>query len=403
MDTPRLKISDRLRALMSYPKFQRAQPRILFLLSNYWLDVACAAAAGRMGWEVRSVPVSMIGIMPREQWRDLFLAISEFKPDFVLSINLSAMDEQGVLAALLEDLCLPHATWFADDPRTIIMDRQCYGGPQAVAFTWDAAYEEYLKGAGFAEVHVLPLAADETLFNAEPCEQPVHPPTFVGNSMRTFSQKEYVWFEDKPVLAACVKKALDEGRVTRNNFAAGLDAIIAPDMLAGMNADARRHVELYFFIEGTRRLRHRLVEALVPEGIHVRGDEGWRELYPDRAGTWLDYRNELPAYYRGCAVNLNSTSIQMPHTVNQRVFDCPAAGGFLLTDAQPALESLFDMGTEVAAYSSLEEARDMMRYFLGHPAARRPIIERARRRILAEHTYAHRLIQLTTALRVRFR
>lgn len=401
MEGPRLQITERLRALMSYRKFSGPVPRVLFLESNYWLDRACIAAAQRMGWDVRCTPVSMIGVMPRDQWRDLFHAVAEFRPDFVLSINLSAMDEQGILAGLLEDLHLPHATWFVDDPRTILMDRTCYGGPYAVALAWDAAYVDSLRRGGFADVHVLPLAADISLFDATPAEECDRSPTFVGNSMIDFAQKEWKWFEDKPALAALVRGAFDAGRVTRENFGIGLDALLGEKAVADMDAEARRHAELYIFIEGTRRLRHTLAEMLVPEGMALRGDADWRKTFPD-AGPCLDYRNELPSHYRGCSVNVNTTSIQMPNTVNQRVFDCPAAGGFLLTDAQPALEELFDVTTEIAAYRTEDEARDLLRFFLKRPAARRAVASQARRRILAEHTYAHRLIKLAALLRVRF-
>jgi len=92
----------------------------------------------------------------------------------------------------------------------------------------------------------------------------------------------------------------------------------------------------------------------------------------------------------------------MPNTVNQRVFDCPAAGGFLLTDAQPALRELFDADTEIACYASLDEAREMLRYFRARPAERRAITARARERILNEHTYEHRLHVIADWMRERF-
>lgn len=401
MESTRLHVTDRLRALMAYKKFAAPVPRVLILESSYWLDQACVTAAERMGWAVRRTPVSMVGVMPRDQWQDLFFAIAEFKPDFLLSINLSGMDEQGLLARFLEDLEIPHVTWFVDDPRTILMDRTCFAGPYAVALTWDAAYAGALEQAGFTEVHVLPLAADVSLFDADPAEYCALPATFVGNSMIDFAEKEGRWFDDKPQLAAAVRTALEQGRVTRENFGAGLDALLGTETAGGMDAEARRHVELFLFIEGTRRLRASLAAALVPEGMALRGDAEWRRDFP-QAGPWLNYREELPAHYRACTVNLNTTSIQMPNTVNQRVFDCPAAGGFLLTDAQPALEELFDVSTEIAAYRTTEEARDLLRFFLKRPAARRAIAARARRRILGEHTYAHRLVRMATLLRVRF-
>ena len=80
----------------------------------------------------------------------------------------------------------------------------------------------------------------------------------------------------------------------------------------------------------------------------------------------------------------------MPSAVNQRVFDCPAAGGFLLSDAQSGLARLFSEN-EVATFATLDECRDKLQYFNRDAAARREIVIAARKRILDEHTYAHRL------------
>jgi len=88
--------------------------------------------------------------------------------------------------------------------------------------------------------------------------------------------------------------------------------------------------------------------------------------------------------------------------VNQRVFDCPAAGGFLLTDAQGDIEDLFDPGNEVAAYRSWEECRDLLRFYRARPDARLEIVRAARRRVLSEHTYAHRLDRIVSQVHETF-
>lgn len=402
MDLPRLKISERMRALMSYPRFAAAKPRMLVLQSEYWLDKASFRAAQRLGWEVMATPVRMVGLMPRELVEQLIYALAEFRPDFVLSVNMSAMDEQGMLARFFEDLGVPLATWFADDPRTILMDRDWYGGAQSIAFSWERAYCAYLREHGFAEALPLPLAADISLFNAEPADAWDLPPTFVGNSMIEFSERESVWFRERPALAALLDEAFAGGRVTRENFGAGLSAVIGEDAAAGLDAEARRHIELLLFVEGTRRLRHALAEGLAPEGLVPRGDDFWRRHFP-HAGPPVNYEHELPAHYRACPVNLNTTSIQMANTVNQRVFDCPAAGGFLLTDAQSDLELLFDTSCEVAAYHAIEEARELLRFYMNRPAARRTMTMLARKRILGEHTYANRIEAIAETMRSRFK
>jgi len=401
MEAARLKVSDRLRALMAYPKLAAPTPRMLVLESNYWLDTACLNAAQALRWEIARVPVVTEGKMPRDMVAALLNTLTEFRPDFVLSINLSAMDEQGLFAGLFADLAVPHVTWFVDDPRTILMGRDIYGSDFALAFTWEAAYISYLRACGFVEVHLLTLAVDPLVFNAEPAAKGVFPPTFVGNSMTDFAAREWAWIEQHPAIAQAVHNAFDAGRVTRENFGLGLAALLGLPTLDAFDPHEQRHAELLCFIEGTRRLRREVVQALQSDGLAVRGDEAWRE-HTAQCGPYLNYTQELPAFYRDCEVNLNITSIQMPTTVNQRVFDCPASGGFLLTDAQAALGELFDVQSEIAEYHSIEECRELLRFYRAHPHARRAIIERARKRILGEHTYAHRLQQIVEVVRSRF-
>jgi len=81
----------------------------------------------------------------------------------------------------------------------------------------------------------------------------------------------------------------------------------------------------------------------------------------------------------------------MKGAVNQRVFDVPASGGFVLTDAREQLARLFEPERETAVYASVGEIKDRVRHYLDHPAERRRITAAARQRILAHHTYAHRL------------
>lgn len=396
---PRLNVSPRLRSLMDYPKFRNA-PRMLVLENEYWLDSACIRAGEALGWEVARAPVRMVGTMPRELIAGLFETLTSFRPDFVLSINLSGMDTHGLLAGLLHDLNVPLAAWFVDDPRTILMGSRAYASETAIAFTWEAAYTGYLRDCGFAEAHLLPLAVDDTLFNAPPAEEWPLPPSFVGNSMVEFAEREWAWLRERPALLKTVEHAFSSGRVTRASFAEGIEAILGKTASA-FDADELRHAELVCFVEGTRRLRQSLADATGTLGAVMRGDAGWQGR-ATLVGAPVHYFEELPAHYRATPVNLNATSIQMANAVNQRVFDCPAAGGFLLTDAQSSLVDLFDADREVAVYRSMEECGEMLQQYLAAPRLRAEMTARARARILGEHTYHHRLGTLLAALSSRW-
>jgi spore maturation protein CgeB len=397
MNAPRLNISPFLAEHMRYAKFARRPVRVMILESHYWIDQACAAAAERLGWQVARAGVTMEGHMSRELLQGFFQTLMEVRPDFVLSINLSGMDVDGMLARFFADLQVPHVTWFVDDPRTILMGRTDYASAYTVALTWEATYAEYLTHCGFAAVQTMPLALDESVFLIPPGGEPSHPPAFVAHSMVDYAEREWEAVRARPALLAAVNQAFAEGRVNRACFGTGVESVLGP-VAAQFDAEDLRRAELVFFIEGTRRLRRELVETLAPDGLVVCGDEAWRSISP-QWGAGLAYSTELAPFYRDCRVNLNSTSIQMATAVNQRVFDCPGAGGFLLTDNQASLSELFDLETEVAVYNTLEEAREQLRWFVERPEARKEIAARARKRILGEHTYRHRLEEIVGMLK----
>jgi len=400
MSAFRLEITPALARHMSYHKFANRPIRLLVLEGNYWVDQACARAARAMGWQVQSVPVKMIGMMPRDMLKDLFEAIVTHQPDFVLSVNLSGMDVEGMLAHFLADLQVPHATWFVDGPRAIMAGNTSSVTPYSVAMTWEPAYVPFLESCGFADVFVAPLAVDESLFLQAPFRNHIHPPTFVGDSMIYHAEKEWAIVRENEALKTAVEEAFASGRVDRAHFAEGVHAVLG-EVAAPLDDDALYHAERIFFIDGTRRLRRSLVETLAPEGLHVRGDVHWQSV-TTQWGEPLNYEDELPAYYRDCPVNLNTTSVQMATTVNQRVFDCPTAGGFLLTDEQAHLHDLFEVDLDIATYRTPEEAREKMQWFLAHPLSRKEFIERGQKRILGEHTYTHRLKAIAARLKEHF-
>lgn len=84
---------------------------------------------------------------------------------------------------------------------------------------------------------------------------------------------------------------------------------------------------------------------------------------------------------------------------NMRLFEATGVGALLLTDQKDNLESLFEVGKEVVAYSSEAEAAEMIRYYLDHPAEAKAIASAGQRRTLREHTYQRRMEELLPILK----
>ena len=400
MNEPRLHISPGMHAMLSYPRFQ-GPTRLLILETGYFFDQSWVRAAESLGWAVACVPSAMVGGLTREQIAQLFTTLAEFKPDYIITSNYAGMDVKGIFARFFEDARIPYVSWFTDTPRMILFGREMHVSPYAVAATWERAYTPAFEALGFQHIHFMPHATDPAVFNEPPADTWGRPLAFVGMSMIKETGEALEKHEHLPHVVEAVRTAFTAGRVTRETYAAGMDAILGDVVLAPLNASERRNVELLINYEATRRQREDLAQMLAPLGLEVRGDFHWRAVH-EKVGEGLDYFSSLSPFYRSTAVNVNTTSLQMRWAVNQRVFDCPAAGGFLLTDDQGDMADLFDPDMESVTYSSLEDLHEKARRYVASPGERNAIVEAARRRIAKEHTHAHRLQALDAFMRERF-
>ncbi len=84
---------------------------------------------------------------------------------------------------------------------------------------------------------------------------------------------------------------------------------------------------------------------------------------------------------------------------NMRLYEATGVGALLLTDRKDNLYELFEIGKEVVAYSSKEEAAELVRHYLNHPQEAERIAKAGQARTLREHTYAQRMQELVPILK----
>ena len=105
--------------------------------------------------------------------------------------------------------------------------------------------------------------------------------------------------------------------------------------------------------------------------------------------------DELGAIYRSATAALN---VRNEHNVlnglNQRHFDPYLAATPVVSDDLADLNRCFDPGTEVLVYHDPGELNDLYARLRRDPGFATAIGAQGRRRVLAEHTYAHRLAAL---------
>jgi len=395
------------------PTFRDRQPRILLLTSQYFLIGELQAACGRLGIEHL-----LLDLGTKEMDLDEFVSLmastlSSFRPDFVLTVNHLGVDREGVLASLLSKYNVPLASWFVDNPHLILGAYQNLHGARTAIFTWDNDTVDSLKDMGFSTVFHLPLGADPTRLvphRTEPVEEWRADISFVGNSMlektlrRLQASRPTQRLVEGGLLVAQAFGASDErcaGRFLRRRFPE------LRDEFEGLGtAERKQAFETFITWQSTLMYRLDCVLRILDFKPLIVGDKGWNELLKDRTGwryhSELSYYEDLPDFYPLSKINFNCTSQQMKGAVNQRVFDVPCCNAFLLTDYRRQVEELFEPGTEIVYYEHPDQIPGLVDVYLNDPEKRKAVTEAARKRVLAEHTYDHRMASLVEAMRQTF-
>lgn len=83
---------------------------------------------------------------------------------------------------------------------------------------------------------------------------------------------------------------------------------------------------------------------------------------------------------------------------NMRLYEATGVGSLLITDRKDNLGELFEIGKEVVAYDSPEEAAELIRHYITHPEEAQAIARAGQARTLREHTYQHRMVELAPLL-----
>ena len=395
-----------------YPKFQKQEPKILLITSKYFLIGEIIDACERMDISYRLLQITDDEIAHNEFIERLLKIVIEFKPDFAFTINHLGVDREGLLMDLLEQLKLPLASWFVDNPHLILYKYQGLNSPWTSIFTWDVDNIKSLRENGFQHVFYLPLGTTPERFKSPaPFAVPNNwnaDVSFVGNSMI------YKVAMRMKAAKPC-KELLHVYRDLANGFSKHEERSVYaylssqhPELLnayASLESTERQlSFETMITWEATRQYRNSCVKQILPFKPLLVGDKGWKLTFPQKQYSWrwhqeISYYDELPYFYPLSQINFNCTSKQMKGAVNQRVFDVPAAGAFVLTDWRDQMENLFEPGKEIAFYESPEQIPELINFYLANPNARQAIIKAAQKRILNEHTYVHRLQTLIDHMR----
>lgn len=195
----------------------------------------------------------------------------------------------------------------------------------------------------------------------------------------------------------------EAGRLS-NDRAVYLPLAADPSVHRPLALSAAERVELgapVSFVGAGYRNRRIVFRSLLDLGLRVWGTEwdgaGLVEAALQRDGARISTADSV-RIFNATDVNLNlhsSTYVDgvdpRGDFVNPRTFELAAAGAFQLIDHRALLPSLFEPGGEVVTFTDPDALRGLTRHYLDHPEERAVVAAAARRRVLREHTYRHRM------------
>ncbi len=405
----RKSMQDRLR----YAKFCQAPERALLLTTKYFLMGEVVSAMRRLGMRFQLVTIDQEEMDGSEFIEEVSEKILQFRPDFLFTINHLGLDREGVLAQFLNEIEMPFASWYVDNPSLLLPHYQKKISPFCVLFLWDRETIPEMKKLGFEHIFYMPLGVDEQRFRPlahlhNPLAHLACDVGFIGNSMVKKTRARLLKADVDSTLTSCFKEI---ARSFSHAPSRSVEDVLqrqfpgAALVLAALSEEKRSIFQTAVTWEATRQYRMERIEKLLPFTPTIVGDPGWNELFDAetfRYGRELSYYDEVPYFYNVATINFNATSRQMKGAVNQRVFDVPACNRFLLTDYQEQIEELFEVGKEVVCYRDPGEIEGLVRYYLREEEERMHIAQRGYARAIRDHTYVSRIEMMVKTMRAIF-
>lgn len=372
---------------------------------------------------------SVVTIYPTTSKQDFIQNVvssaASINPDFVFTFSHSGVDQDGDIIHLLEDLNIPLVSWILDNPELILRPYKDLQSDNVYIFSTDKTAVPGISRIGYNNVFYLPLAANVD------AQSPVCRTgggavrsdsislLFIGD---TFVSKLGQYIKSTKSIKALLGtyKILAKSLVA--NHEALLERLGSPEKglpsieslfqqealscesrhLASLSPEARQRFELIVYLYANTIYRSNILKEAIHYDHLIVGPPTWKRLLNNPNINLLPSTYDkkiVNLLYRNASINLNVTSMHMNGAANQRIFDVPTAGGFLLTDYSNQLEGLFDLDKEIVYYVNRDDFQAKVDKYLFDKKAREKVVIAANHRIAAEHRYVHRAAAILNTLK----
>nr|WP_297705516.1 DUF3880 domain-containing protein [uncultured Butyrivibrio sp.] len=328
------------------------------------------------------LPISIYSIAQSDA-RSYADCIRESSIEAVLTYDFSAALSDGC------QMCgIPYVSWIYDCPQKALYEAAVSNDCNYI-FSFDKRQVEIIRRCGGKHVFYQPLGTNifrnsRTVITRDDKEKYSCDISFVGNlftdgiyelceKVATGSTKN----EYEMIMRDAYGKWDGVDRIHNKLSDSAIDNLLDIGRKE-LTKDFRMDLDEYF---GARLLAYKLAEKertnmlsrLAPYGIKFYTGEKSISIPGITSLPPIDYMEELPKLYNLSKININITLHSITEGIPLRVFDIMGAGGFVLSNYQPAIEEEFEIDKEIVVYKDLDEMEDKVRYYLFHEDARQKI------------------------------
>lgn len=321
-----------------------------------------------------------------------------FYPDFVLAYGFNGFfaRPEGYLLRLSK---IPLVSLYFDNPFTFMSEdiqQELSAFPEYYYnFIWDSRLLEIARRQKIPHVFPLMLAADPNSFYPLPASTQISSLAFVGGVKDTtpeFGDSTVGQFLrdvlqrktqqlDLPILAIC------EELFHLRQYRGILEIYLREPHTFWHN------IYLPIHTLGSPLIRRFILNNIRKFPLDIYGPGEWNSdnltFHPA-----VPYGFELARVYQTHTINLNISSLQLETSVNNRIFDVFAAGGFLLTDYKDDLKKIFPAHWAEITFKDPAQLEKKSEYYLSREKERRELSADLREIVLSRHTYLHRVEQI---------
>lgn len=268
--------------------------------------------------------------------------VKEFRPDMIFGYDYSFLMDENCTKIIEQSGCKDLVFYFADEPHTkfALGDKsELYGKLKKLnpkVFIWDKDFLDEFEGSTY-----LPLAVNPKKYATKSYDYQ-YDITFVGRPLSDNRQE---------ILCELIK-------TFKNKL-----SIFSYEK---------------YFLQSVEEIREKNLL-----------DEADLEIYSKCWRGFVESEEELAQIYSSSKINLN-INLQGKSSINYRVFEVLASGGFLLTDEREDLEQYFEISKHFETYKDTKDLIDKIDFYLKNINIAQKIAQLGKFEVVSNHTFSAR-------------